>query len=75
MKEDVGPSVSEREGAGAGQPRSLQRGAGSSASNSSRNSQLVDLVVEDREAEERDRVQAQREFGSAWTGTDQRHFQ
>lgn len=68
--EDVGSNVSGRGGA-----RTLQRGEASSSSNSSRRGQLVDLVVEDREAEEQDRTQAQREFGSAWAGPDQKHFQ
>ncbi|KAL1987801.1 hypothetical protein VTN96DRAFT_2204 [Rasamsonia emersonii] len=45
-------------------------------SNSARSgrSQLVDLVVEDREAEEQQRSRAQRELGSAGNESDQRYF-
>lgn len=49
-------------------------GASSPSSHGSRHGQLVDLVVEDREAEAEDRAQAQREFGSAWAGPDVRRF-
>lgn len=59
-------------GASAGPLRPLPHQA-SSSSEHSRRSQRVDLVVEDHEAEEEDRVQAQRERGSAWAA-DTRHF-
>lgn len=55
-------------------PRPLQRNASSSSSQKSQPSQRVDLVVEDHEAEEEDRVQTQRELGSAWAGGETRHF-
>lgn len=57
-----------------GAPRPLQRNASSTSSHHSRRSQLVDLVVEDVEAEEEDRAQVQRERGSAWAEGEPRHF-
>ncbi|KAF3388332.1 hypothetical protein F1880_003965 [Penicillium rolfsii] len=57
-----------------GPPRPLQRNASSASSHHSHRSQLVDLVVEDHEAEEEDRDQAQRELGSAWAGDETRRF-
>ncbi|EPS33689.1 hypothetical protein PDE_08651 [Penicillium oxalicum 114-2] len=65
-------------------PPSLQRNTSSTSSQHSRHShhshhshrsQLVDLVVEDHEAEEEDREQTQRERGSAWTVEEPKHFQ
>ncbi|KAJ5190608.1 uncharacterized protein N7498_009593 [Penicillium cinerascens] len=58
-------------------PRPLQRNASSTSSHNShstRRDQLVDLVVEDVEAEEEDRAQTQRETGSAWAAGEPRHF-
>jgi hypothetical protein len=55
-------------------PRPLQRNASSSSSQKSQPSQRVDLVVEDHEAEEEERVQTQRELGSAWAGGETRRF-
>ncbi len=46
----------------------------SSESNHSDSSQLVDLVVEDKEANEIERVRARKEGGSGWNSTEQRHF-
>lgn len=60
-----------------GAPRPLQRNASSTSSHNShstRRDQLVDLVVEDVEAEEEDRAQTQRETGSAWAAGEPRHF-
>jgi hypothetical protein len=37
-------------------------------------SQLVDLVVENTEAEEEDRAQIQREYGTAWAEPGPRRF-
>lgn len=54
--------------------RSLQRNPSSTSSHHSHRSQLVDLVVEDVEAEEEDRAQVQRERGSAWAESESRHF-
>ena len=51
----------------------LQR-AESSSSGKTRNSQLVDLVVEDHDAEEVERVRARKEGGPAWNEVDQKHF-
>lgn len=47
-----------------------------SASGSSRSgqSQLVDLVVEDKEAEAAERVRARKEGSSAWNQDEQKHF-
>ncbi|PYH94215.1 PF03619 domain protein [Aspergillus ellipticus CBS 707.79] len=47
----------------------------SSTSHNSHRSQLVDLVVEDRQAEEAEREHTQRAFGSTELGPEQRHFQ
>lgn len=57
-----------------GEPGTLQRET-SSTSHGSRGGQLVDLVVENREAEEQERVHAQRTLGSSWAGPEQRHFE
>lgn len=54
--------------------RPLQRNASSTSSHHSHRSQLVDLVVEDVDAEEEDRAQIQRERGSAWAEGEPRHF-
>ncbi|KAE8393693.1 DUF300-domain-containing protein [Aspergillus alliaceus] len=53
----------------------LQRGPSSFASRSSPRSQLVDLVVEDREAEEKERTEHQRTIGSALLEPEHRYFQ
>lgn len=58
-----------------GRSGDLQRETSVSTSQSSRQGQLVDLVVENREAEERERAQSQRAFGSASTGPERKHFQ
>ncbi|EHY57973.1 Vaccuole membrane protein hfl11 [Exophiala dermatitidis] len=44
------------------------------ASGKSDSSQLVDLIVEDTEAEEAERVRARKEGGDAWNRSDHRHF-
>lgn len=64
-----------RKESSSGRARELQRETSTSTSQSSRQGQLVDLVVENREAEERERAQSQRAFGSAWTGPERKHFQ
>lgn len=46
----------------------------SSQSSKSGNSQLVDLVVEDHEAEEVERVRARKEGGPGWNEVEQKHF-
>lgn len=46
----------------------------SESSRESRNSQLVDLVVEDHQAEEIERVRARKEGGPGWNEVEQRHF-
>lgn len=48
--------------------------ATSSASHSSHRSQLVDLVVEDREAEAEEQVHVQRAFGSTTIEPEHKHF-
>ena len=40
----------------------------------SQNSQLVDLVVEDHQAEEIERVRARKEGGPGWNEVEQKHF-
>ncbi|KAF1345230.1 organic solute transporter Ostalpha-domain-containing protein [Delphinella strobiligena] len=46
----------------------------SSHSSKSHSSQLVDLVVEDHEAEEVERVRARKEGGPGWNEVEQKHF-
>lgn len=65
-------SSKSRKGTGGAPPS--QRNPSSTGSHHSRRSQLVDLVVEDVEAEEEDRAQVQRERGSALAEGEQRHF-
>ncbi|KAF2154160.1 DUF300-domain-containing protein [Myriangium duriaei CBS 260.36] len=48
--------------------------ASSSTSSKSASSQLVDIVVEDREAEEVERVRARKEGGPGWNTVDRKHF-
>ncbi|KAJ5899260.1 hypothetical protein N7495_004004 [Penicillium taxi] len=54
--------------------KSLQRNPSSTNSNHSHRSQLVDLVVENIEAEEEERAQAIREYGSDWPGAANKQF-
>jgi hypothetical protein len=55
--------------------KTLVRGESSSSSSTkSKNSELVDLVVEDTEAEEIERVRARKEGGPKWNETDPKHF-
>ncbi|KAB8076660.1 organic solute transporter Ostalpha-domain-containing protein [Aspergillus leporis] len=53
----------------------LQREPSSSTSRSSHHSQLVDLIVEDHEAEEKEREEHQRTTGSALLEPEHRYFQ
>ena len=48
--------------------------ASTSSSDKSDRSQLVDLVVEDQEAEEIERVRARKEGSPAWNETDPKHY-
>ncbi|KAJ5627146.1 hypothetical protein N7528_004573 [Penicillium herquei] len=68
------PNTSRRSSKSSNGPGPLQRNASSTSSHQSHRSQLVDLVVENQEAEEEERLQAQRETGSAWAGVDARRF-
>lgn len=52
----------------------LRKESTSSLSVKSGRSQLVDLVVEDVEAEETERVRARKEGGSAWNQDETKHF-
>ncbi len=52
----------------------LHRGSSSSDSTKTGRSQLVDLIVEDTEAEEIERVRARKEGGAAWNAADPKHF-
>ncbi|CAG8892276.1 unnamed protein product [Penicillium egyptiacum] len=52
----------------------LQRNVSSASSSGTQRSQLVDLVVENTEAEEEDRAQIQREYGTAWAEPEPRRF-
>ncbi|KAF2193290.1 DUF300-domain-containing protein [Zopfia rhizophila CBS 207.26] len=51
-----------------------QKSSSSSSSSKSDRSQLVDLVVEDHEAEEIDRVRARKEGGPGWNEVPPKHF-
>lgn len=46
----------------------------SSDSADSHSSQLVDLIVEDHEAEQVERVRARKEGGPGWNSVEQKHF-
>jgi hypothetical protein len=52
----------------------LTRNDSTSGSSRSGRSQLVDLVVEDTDAEEAERVRARKEGGPAWNREEQKHF-
>lgn len=52
----------------------LRHNTSSSSSGKSDKSQLVDLVVEDHDAEEIERVRARKEGGSAWNEEPSKHF-
>ena len=52
----------------------LNRNRSASGSSRSRNSQLIDLVVEDTDAEEAERVRARKEGGPIWNRDEQKHF-
>lgn len=52
----------------------LRQKSSSSSSAKSDKSQLVDLVVEDHDAEEVERVRARKEGGSAWNEEPAKHF-
>ena len=51
-----------------------EESSSSSKSGKSGRSQLVDLVVEDNEAEEMERVRARKEGGAAWNESEAKHF-
>ena len=52
----------------------LREESSSSDSTKSGRSQLVDLVVEDTEAEETERVRARKEGGAAWNEDEIKHY-
>jgi hypothetical protein len=52
----------------------LRQESTSSSSAKSNKSQLVDLVVEDHDAEEVDRIRARKEGGPAWNEVENKHF-
>jgi hypothetical protein len=56
-------------------PEQVQRESSALASSQSTRDQLVDLVVEDEQAEEQDRIQARKETGSEWPEADNMRFQ
>ena len=51
-----------------------RRESSSSESAKSRGSQLVDLMVEDTQAEKIERVRARKEGGAAWNEDEPKHF-
>jgi hypothetical protein len=55
-------------------PGPLQRNPSSASSGGTRHSQLVDLVVENTEAEEEDRAQTQREYGTVHAEPEPHRF-
>ena len=61
------------DGKGAIQAKMTREHSSSSSSHSDR-SQLVDLVVEDTDAEEAERVRARKEGGDSWNRDEQKHF-
>lgn len=63
---------SEEQGSAIAAKLNLKRSG--SGSPQSRNSQLIDLVVEDTDAEEVERVRARKEGGAAWNRDEQKHF-
>lgn len=66
--------TADRAGPSSPTPGSLQRNPSSTSSGGTRRSQLVDLVVENTEAEEEDRAQTQRTYGSAHAEPEPRRF-
>lgn len=56
-------------------PEQVQRESSALTSSQSTRDQLVDLVVEDEQAEEQDRIQARKETGSEWPEADNMRFQ
>lgn len=58
---------------GAIESKLTREDSGSESTHSAR-SQLVDLVVEDTEAEEAERVRARKEGGDTWNQDEQKHF-
>lgn len=52
----------------------LREDSSSSRSAKSGRSQLVDLMVEDTEAEQTERVRARKEGGSAWNEDETKHY-
>lgn len=52
----------------------LREESSSDQSAKSGRSQLVDLMVEDNQAEEIERVRARKEGGSAWNDVETKHF-
>ncbi|KAJ5843660.1 uncharacterized protein N7525_001401 [Penicillium rubens] len=65
---------SNKPGPSSATPGPLQRNVSSTSSGGTQRSQLVDLVVENTEAEEEDRAQIQREYGTAWAEPEPRRF-
>jgi hypothetical protein len=55
-------------------PSIQSKGSGSRSSSSKARSQLVDLVVEDEQAEEIERVRARKEGSSKWNEAQPKHF-
>lgn len=51
-----------------------QESAASTSSGNSTNSQLVDLVVQDHQAEDIERVRARKEGGPGWNEVEQKHY-
>ncbi|KAF4552027.1 Organic solute transporter Ostalpha-like protein 2 [Elsinoe fawcettii] len=67
-------SSQQSEGSGSSSKRPQIKKSDSGASSRSGKSQLVDLVVEDDEAEEVERVRARKEGGPGWNNVDRKHF-
>lgn len=67
-------SSSESQGGGSAIAAKLNRDVSPSGSSRSGRSQLIDLVVEDTDAEEAERVRARKEGGSAWNREEQKRF-
>ncbi|TVY78426.1 Transmembrane protein 184-like protein [Lachnellula suecica] len=73
-REDAPKDATGEEGRAPAMMGMLRHHSSESSSAKSERSQLVDLVVEDKDAEEIERVRARKEGSAAWNGIDSRRF-
>ncbi|TKX20424.1 hypothetical protein C1H76_7234 [Elsinoe australis] len=74
QRQDSSSQQSTGASSGSSSKRPQAKHADSNASSNSARSQLVDLVVEDEEAENVERVRARKEGGPGWNQVDRKHF-